>query len=309
MHGAPYTNYLISQTDLLIALGVRFDDRATGNLKQFCPNANVIHVDIDKSEINKLKTSHLGLISDVKPILEKLLPLIEQNQRIEWIENLRNLRKSFPLSLPNHEDVFHPFNLIRTVANLVPANTIITTDVGQHQMWVAQIYPFSSPRSLLTSGGLGTMGFGLPAAIGAALAQPDKTVICFSGDGSILMNIQELATLADLRLNVKIILMNNKHLGLVRQQQELFYNQNFIASKFITDPDFAAIGRAFGIKSIDLQYAKDPIGYLNRALSDKSPWLINVPIQSEHNVLPMVPPGAPNHEMIVQTPKPMRMVY
>lgn len=165
-------------------------------------------------------------------------------------------------------------------------------------MWVAQVYPFKYPRNLLTSGGLGTMGFGLPAAIGAALANPDKEVICFSGDGSILMNIQELATLADLNLNVKILILNNGHLGLVRQQQQMFYKEHYIASKFITNPDFAVISRGFGVKAYDLSKENEPLKLLAEALIKPGPTLINIPIKGNENVLPIVPPGAGNTEMI-----------
>jgi len=181
---------------------------------------------------------------------------------------------------------------------MLDENTIITTDVGQHQMWVAQAYPFRKPRTLLTSGGLGTMGIGLPAAIGAALAHPDKRIVCFTGDGSILMNIQELATLADLNLNVTVLIMNNKHLGLVRQQQELFYEKHYIATKFIANPNFARIAGGFGIISYDLEDTEDPMGILKKAFSEPGPCVINVPIDPEEQVTPMVPPGAANNEMI-----------
>ncbi len=194
--------------------------------------------------------------------------------------------------------MFSPVNIIRSVASLVDSDTIVCTDVGQHQMWVAQYYPFSRPRTILSSGGLGTMGFGLPAAIGAALANPEKKVILFTGDGSLLMNIQELATLADLNLNLTIILFNNGHLGLVRQQQELFYDKNYIASRFDTNPDFRTIAEGFGITSYDLKDYDSPISILSRALNEQKSCLINVPIHYSHNVLPIVPPGAANIESI-----------
>jgi acetolactate synthase-1/2/3 large subunit len=196
------------------------------------------------------------------------------------------------------DDGRNPAALIRAAAAVLPADTIITTDVGQHQMWTAQHYPFRAPRTFLTSGGLGTMGFGLPAALGAGLAHPGRRVVCFTGDGSLLMNIQELATLADLRLPVTIIVMNNGHLGLVRQQQELFYKKNYIASRFKTSPDFAAVAQAFGIPGYDLADRDDALAYLQELLAVDGPCLINAPIGSGTNVYPMVPPGKANHEML-----------
>ena len=192
----------------------------------------------------------------------------------------------------------HPLELIRKIADAANGDAIVTTDVGQHQMWVAQGYPFKLPRTLLSSGGLGTMGFGLPAALGAARANPKKQVICFTGDGSILMNIQELATLDEHKLNVKIILFNNGHLGLVRQQQELFFDKNYIASHFKSNPDFSAIAEGFGVKSYDVSTIEDLMGALPEVMSEEGPALVNIYVDHEHNVLPMVPPGAANLQMI-----------
>lgn len=296
MHGAPYTNYLIDEADLILAFGIRFDDRATGNIKHFSPNASVIHVDIDGSEINKIKGSNLSMVCDIKHFLEKMLPYIHNNPRTEWVNRILEFKEKYPL--PSFDDPLHPTNLIPFVASKVPEDTIITTDVGEHQMWTAQRYPLRKVKTLLTSGGLGTMGFGLPTAIGAAVANPDKTILCFSGDGSILMNIQELATLCDLNLNVKVIILNNHHLGLVRQQQELFYNKHFIASHFKTNPDFKTIAQGFGITSYDLAKESDPLAKLEKILSLKGPCVINIPIAETENVLPMVSPGGSNIEMI-----------
>ena len=187
---------------------------------------------------------------------------------------------------------------MRILARLLPEGTIVTTDVGQHQMWVAHAYPFSAPRSLLTSGGLGTMGFGLPAAIGAALSNPGRTVLCVSGDGSFQMNIQELATLAELNLPVKIVIMNNGHLGLVRQQQELFYEKRYIASSFSLRLDFAALGRQFGIRGFRVCEPDDLTGAVEEILSKPGACIIDIPIHYEENVYPIVPPGRANREMI-----------
>lgn len=296
MHGAPYTNYLLNEADLILALGVRFDDRATGNIDKFCPNASIIHIDIDPSEINKIKTTSLSMVANVNAFLEDILPYIEVKTRDSWIKRVKCYKEKY--SLKSYENILHQANIIPFIGHKVPNDTIITTDVGQHQMWVAQRYPFKEPKTLLTSSGLGTMGFGLPVAIGSALSNPDKTIICFSGDGSILMNIQELATLADFNLDVKVIILNNNHLGLVRQQQELFYNEHYIASSFISNPNFKVIAEGFGIQSCDLGNEEDPLKKLEEILSTKGPYIINVPIEKTENVLPMVPPGKSNIEMI-----------
>jgi len=296
MHGAPFTNYLLNEADLILALGVRFDDRATGNIEKFCPNASIIHIDIDPSEINKIKTSSLSMVANIYDFIEAIIPHIEAQPRNCWIERVKCFKEKY--LLPSYENVLHPANIISFIGNNVPDDTIITTDVGQHQMWVAQRYPFKTPKSLLTSSGLGTMGFGLPVAIGAALTNQEKTIVCFSGDGSILMNIQELATLADFNLNIKLIILNNHHLGLVRQQQELFYNEHYIASHFISNPNFKIIAEGFGIPSCDLGNEEEPLKKLEEILSIKGPYVINVPIEETENVLPMVAPGASNIEMI-----------
>jgi len=298
MHGSRYTNYIINEADLLIAFGVRFDDRATGNIQTFCPDAAVIHVDIDPAELDKLRTAHVSIRADIGVVLDRILPLVERNSRRGWLNRVEQLKERYPFVMPGRHDHYHPLNIIRYLGMKVGPDTIISTDVGQHQMWVAQSYPFSRPRTLLTSGSLGTMGFGLPAAIGAALANPDKRVLCFSGDGSILMNIQELATLADWQLNIAIIVFNNGHLGLVRQQQELFYQGHYIASRFRTSPNFAALARSFGIRGYDLDPNEDPYAMLNDCLYQAGPCLINVPIDGSTNVFPMVPPGKAIYEMI-----------
>ncbi|MCK4906479.1 MAG: biosynthetic-type acetolactate synthase large subunit [Spirochaetes bacterium] len=298
MHGARYTNIMMNEADLLITLGARFDDRATGNLEKFCPKASILHIDIDKAEIDKLKKTNFSINGDLKAFMEQILPAINEEGREKWNNEIRIMREANPISIPDSSEFYNPVNLIKNLGEILDPETIITTDVGQHQMWAAQYYPFSKPRTLLTSGGFGTMGFGLPAAIGAALECPEKMIICISGDGSILMNIQELATLADLNLNVKILLFNNEHLGLVRQQQELFYNQNFIATRFESNPNFAGIANNFGIPGYDLNNYSFPMEFLINIFNQAGPCLINIPIEAEENVFPIVKPGASNTEMI-----------
>jgi len=304
MHGTQGTNFLLEEADLVLAIGARFDDRATGKVAEFCPRATIAHIDIDPAEIGKIKTAFLGLVGDAADILRRLLDILPPQARPAWRARAAELRAAFPLAHPpRSEDPLHPVNLCRFLGEQLPADAIITTDVGQHQMWVAQAYPFRQPRTLLTSGGLGTMGFGLPAAIGAALAAPGRRVACVTGDGSILMNIQELATLAEENLPVAVLIFNNAHLGLVRQQQELFYQQRYEASRFQTNPDFAAIARGFGVRGVRIDPTADPLAQLTAALAGDGPCVIDIPIHTTANVYPMVPPGAANRHMMTAQPE------
>ncbi len=297
MHGAAATNHALHRSDLLIAVGARFDDRATGRLAEFCPRARVIHLDIDASEIHKVRRADIALRGDVGQTLEQLLLQVSPQRRDEWQAEIMQLRRSHP-SPPWGETIERPQDLIRSVGHLLGPDAIVATDVGQHQMWTAQVYPFSRPRQWLTSGGLGTMGFGLPAAIGAALAQPQRPVVCISGDGSILMNLQELATAAEQGLNIKLILLNNGALGLVRQQQDLFYGGNRFASDLGVSPDFCAIARGFGWSTVDMAETGYDMETLAETLDRPGPQFIHVPIDGAERVYPMVPPGAPNHQML-----------
>lgn len=297
-HGAPYTNLALDDCDLLIAVGARFDDRATGKVAAFCPQAKVVHIDIDPAELHKIKAAHVGIVADVGEALGQLLPLVPGQVRPAWAARIAALKAAHPQSLPGRDDPRAHFGLIQAVADCLGDEAIVATDVGQHQMWVAQAYPLRRPRQWLTSGGLGTMGFGLPAAIGAALAAPDRTVVCFTGDGSILMNIQELVTAAEQRVNIKIVLMNNAALGLVHQQQTLFYGQRLFASEFQAVPDFVAVALAFGIAALDLDAAGDPRAALADALARRGPCLIHASIDAAQKVYPMVPSGAANRDMI-----------
>lgn len=298
MHGARYTNMTLDEADLLLAFGVRFDDRATGKATEFCRHASIVHVDIDPSEIDKIKATNLCIVGDVGAALRAALPGLRANARETWNARVSELKARYPFMFPATEDPFNPLNFLRDLAAAMAPGTIVTTDVGQHQMWVAQVMPFTRLRTLQTSGGLGTMGFGLPAAIGAALAKPDTPVICVSGDGSILMNIQELDTLAELGLDVKIFILNNQHLGLVRQQQELFYGERYVASRFYNQPKFAAIAEGFGVRGVDLAGCEDPVAAMRGILATPGPCVIDVPVHFAEKVLPMVPPGGANHEMI-----------
>jgi len=299
MHGTRATAIALEETDLLIAIGARFDDRATGRAAEFCPQAAIVHIDIDASEIGKIKKPWLGIRGDAARVLAHLLEWLPRQPRPVWRRRAIELRRDHPVPAPDAAvDPLHPVNLCRRLGDLLPEDTIITTDVGQHQMWIAQAYPFRHPRTLLTSGGLGTMGFGLPAAIGAALAEPGRRVVCVSGDGSILMNIQELATLAELELPVAIVVFNNANLGMVRQQQALFYGRRYAASGFTRSPDFVGIARSFGLRGVRIEPNRDPLGALAAALAQPGPCLIDVPVAIDEGVYPIVPPGAANRDTI-----------
>ncbi|MDH6634655.1 UNVERIFIED_ORG: acetolactate synthase-1/2/3 large subunit [Lelliottia amnigena] len=298
MHGARSTNFILQESDLLIVLGARFDDRAIGKTEKFCPNAKIIHVDIDRAELGKIKQPHVAIQGDVGEVLAQLIPQTHATDNAEWCDLVAQLQQEFPSAIPTEGDPLSHYGLINAVASCVDDSAIITTDVGQHQMWTAQAYPLNRPRQWLTSGGLGTMGFGLPAAVGAALANPDRKVICFSGDGSLMMNIQEMATAAENQLDVKIILMNNEALGLVHQQQSLFYKQGVFAATYPGMINFMQIAAGFGLHTCDLNAAEDAQAALQEAISRPGPALIHVRIDPEQKVYPMVPPGAANTEMV-----------
>ncbi len=296
-HGSRATNQAVDDCDLLIAIGARFDDRVTGRADRFAPHARVIHVDIDTRELGKLRKPDLAIEADAGAALRGLAARVTHPaSRGAWLQQIRHWQRQ--LAMPTSNDLRDPARLIRAVADTLGPDTCVTTDVGQHQMWVAQHYPFTRPDRWMTSGGLGTMGFGLPAAIGAALALPDATVVAFCGDGSILMNLQELATLADVQANVKVIVVDNAALGLVRQQQQLFYQRRFVGSLYERPPALCAIAEAFGVASVDLGLTRDPLPHLREALRQPGPMLIRAPVAATELVLPMVMPGSANTEAI-----------
>ncbi len=300
MHGNRSTNRAIEEADLLLALGVRFDDRATGNVQAFARKAKIVHIDIDASEIGKNRSVHTGLCADLKQALPALLAAVRSPlpSYAAWHARIKEMQDEDPLPEQWLENPFHPAAILRHTGTVAPNNTIYTTDVGQHQMWAAQHLPLHRPRSFLTSGGAGTMGFGLPAAIGAALACPDSTVICITGDGSLFMNLAELSTAAELQLNIKVLVFNNQHLGLVRQQQNLFYQQNFFAIRYERPTDYAMVAKGMGFEAYNISREDDINAILERVLAEKGPCLLNIPIDEKEHVWPMVPPGKPNTEAI-----------
>ncbi|MBI4806752.1 MAG: biosynthetic-type acetolactate synthase large subunit [Desulfovibrio sp.] len=302
MHGHHWANAALHECDLLIAVGSRFDDRATGKVDAFCPKAKIIHINVDEKELGRIKHAELGIVADAGLALAAILPLVEGKPRREWPSRIDRLKAHAPATGPANCPGCAR-SLIGEVASMLREDAVIVTDVGQHQMFVAQSFPYRAPGRWLTSGGLGVMGFGLPAAIGASLAEPKAQVVCFTGDGSLKMNIQELATLAETGANVKIVVLDNQSLGLVAQQQSLFFEGRKSASRYGRGTDFAAVAEAFGVKGVDLDASTDPAAKLEEALRAIGPVLIHARVDRDAMVFPMVPPGAPNSEMLLSHPE------
>lgn len=299
MHGCYTANMALYECDLLISIGARFDDRVTGNLKHFAPNAKVAHIDIDPAEIGKNVPTEIPVVGDAR---EALTSLIEENGKpghtSEWLARLQNYQREYPLTYKRDPQVVKPQRLIEMVHEQTRGDAIITTDVGQHQMWAAQYYGFKNPNRWVTSGGLGTMGFGLPSAIGAQLADEKATVVAILGDGGFQMTSQELTVLAQLKLPIKVIVMNNHSLGMVRQWQEIFYEKRYSHSLIPDQPDMMKLADAYGIKGFKARNEEEASEVLKEALNYDGPVLINVVIPGEEKVYPMVPPGKGNHEMV-----------
>ncbi|MBI0030182.1 acetolactate synthase 2 catalytic subunit [Gilliamella sp. B14384G15] len=295
MHGAKAANLAVQECDLLIALGVRFDDRVTGNLNEFARHAKVIHVDIDQAEINKLRQTHLGLQGDIKQVL----PLLNQTVSIEaWHKKVDELKAQHPTRYDHPGEAIYAPALLKTISERKSANTIITTDVGQHQMWTAQHMRFNHPQNFITSSGLGTMGFGLPAAIGAQMARLNDCVICVSGDGSFMMNVQELTTIKRKKLPIKIVLIDNQRLGMVRQWQELFFNERYSETNLSDNPDFLMLAKAFEIPGEIITKKSEINSALDNMFNSSGAYLLHVRIDELENVWPLVPPGAANENML-----------
>jgi acetolactate synthase-1/2/3 large subunit len=297
MHGFKQSNLAVQESDLLICIGARFDDRATGKLAEFAPNAKVIHMDVDPSEIGKLRRTEAGVAGDIRPALKALtfpLPGIQ-----EWRERCAGYKKAYAWNYDAPGQGVYVPSMLRELSERADDKTIVACDVGQHQMWVAQHYGFRRPEHHLTSGGSGTMGFGLPAAIGAQLARPDCRVICVSGDGSIMMNIQEMATLKRYQIPVKILLVDNQALGMVRQWQELFFAKKYSEIDLSDNPDFVRLAEAFGIPAFFVRERKDVPRAIDRLLNERGPLLAHVAIEQAENVWPLVPPAKNNAEMLL----------
>jgi len=292
MHGTTYANYAANEADLVIAAGMRFDDRVTGNPLKFLPNANIIHIDIDPAEIGKNKLIDVPIVGDVKNVLAELNRKIPKLSHTKWLDEVAKLKKKYSLTFrKTEEDILIPQEILFEINKLTKGEVIVATDVGQHQMWSAQFIKFNNPYSILTSGGAGTMGFGLPAAIGAQVANPDKKVLAIVGDGGFQMTFQELMMVKEYNLPVKIFIINNSYLGMVRQWQELFNDRRYSSVDLSYNPDFIKIGEAYGIKSIQLKTKKDLKKHLKKILESNEAVLVECIVEKEENVYPMIPAG------------------
>jgi len=306
MHGTWYANQAIQHADLIIALGARFDDRVTGRTDQWAPQAKIIHVEIDHSCVSKNIWADCAIIGDVRRVLEKLLPLVQTQDTRPWLEQIERWKAECPLSYPTDDGKLRPQYIIERLWEKTRGDAIIVTDVGQNQMWTAQFYKFIYPRTHITSGGLGTMGFSLPAAIGAAYSQQSRPVISINGDGGIMMNIQDLATAAWKRLPIKVFIMNNGFLGMVRQWQELFFEHRFSHTDLRgSNPDFVRLAEAMGCVGLRTDRPEEVDALLDEAWKiEDRPVVIDFQVVPEEMVFPMVPAGAATHEMIVNRPTP-----
>lgn len=297
MHGLVYANTAISEADLIIALGVRFDDRVIGNAEVFCPDAKFIHVDIDPAEIGKNVRIDIPIVGDLKYVLNRMEQFLKSETDKKWLDRIAFLKEKYP-QLYVEDNVLRPQYIIEKLREMTNDDSIIVTDVGQHQMWTAQYYKFNQPRSFITSGGLGTMGFGFPAAIGAQIGCPKKRVFCIAGDGGFQMNIQELATAICNRIPVVVLLLNNGYLGMVRQWQELFFEKRYSQTCLDGSPDFAKVAQVYGGKGVRVSSKEEFNNALIDALSEKTFCLIDCIIPPEENVYPMVAPGEPINQML-----------
>jgi acetolactate synthase-1/2/3 large subunit len=302
MHGTRTANYAMDRADLIVAVGARFDDRVTGRLAEFAPHAKIVHIDIDPAEISKNVAAHIPIVGDAKGILarlsaERVLAAADPDRLDAWWRQLDEWRLRHPLAYEDSDEI-KPQRLIEALYAATGGDAIVTTDVGQHQMWAAQHFHFARPRRFITSGGLGTMGFGLPAAMGAASGCPGELVVCITGDGSLPLNMQELITCASERIPVKVVIVNNGYLGMVRQQQELMFDGRYNAVDLGAQPDWAALARACGLTGVRLEDSGTLVEDLEAALAEPGPVLIDVPVAREENCYPMVMPGAAARDMV-----------
>ncbi|OGQ25079.1 MAG: acetolactate synthase, large subunit, biosynthetic type, partial [Deltaproteobacteria bacterium RIFCSPHIGHO2_02_FULL_60_17] len=315
MHGSYWSNMAMHHADLLIAVGARFDDRVTGKLSEFCPEARVIHIDIDPTSIKKNVHTHIPIVGDVKTVLRQLNVILRsldgnqkelKEQRRPWWNQIEEWKRAHPLRYHQDDKVTKPQYVIEKLFEITKHEGIVATDVGQHQMWAAQYFKGSKPRTFITSGGLGTMGFGFPAAIGAQKAYPDKLVMCITSEGSFQMNLQELATAAEHKLPVKIVLLNNGFHGMVRQWQDLFYEGRYASSYLGKLPDFVKLAEAYGILGLRALKPGEVEPALREGLKHKGPVLMDFHVDPFENCYPMIPAGGAHHEMVLEDPPDLR---
>ena len=297
MHGTAYANYAIGAADLIIVLGVRFSDRVTGKLAEFGSQAKIVHIDIDPAEIGKNVPVDIPIVGDTKRVLKKLNELITPQEKVEWLKMIEDWKRKYPLKYEDNQEL-KPQYIIEKVYEITQGQAVIVTDVGQHQMWAAQYYKYTEPRTFISSGGLGTMGYGFPAAIGAKRGCPEKRVICISGDGSFQMNQQEIATAVTNDSAITVIIMNNGYLGMVRQWQELFYDKRYAETNLKGNPDFVKLVEAYGGTAFRISKKEEVYPTLEKALALNHFVLIDCVIPAEENVFPMVAPGSPISKMI-----------
>ncbi|MFC2031796.1 biosynthetic-type acetolactate synthase large subunit [Chloroflexota bacterium] len=301
MHGLAYANLAVDASDLIIAIGMRFDDRATAKVSSFAPHARIIHIDIDPAEIGKNVRVDVPIVGDVKTVLKDLNKLITPAEHVDWIRQLDDWRREHPSLDIRNTDELLPQYVVRKIYEITQGEAIIVTGVGQHQMWAAQHYLYDKPNTLISSGGLGTMGFGLPAAIGTKVGSPDSTVWVIDGDGSFQMSVQELATIVQDKIAVKIAIMNNGYLGMVRQWQEMFFGKRYVATP-LSGPDFVKIAEAYDVPALRVRKKAEVVPAIDHAMAEPGPFLIDFMIEPEENVYPMVPPGASLGEQL-EAPK------
>lgn len=297
MHGTAYANYAVSESDLLIAIGMRFADRVTGNVATFAPCAKIIHIDIDVAEIDKNIATDYHIVGDAKAVLSRLLEMTRERQLPEWQEKINGWKEEHPLVF-ERTGVLKPQFVIQQISEITQGNAFVTTEVGQHQMWTSHYYRSNIPRSFVSSGGLGTMGFGLPAAIGVQVANPQAVVFDIAGDGSIQMNIQELCTAVQHQLPINVAILNNQYLGMVRQWQELFHNCRYSHTDICCQPDFVALAKAYGCEAVRVTKEEEVGPALEQAIASPRPFVIDFMVDREENVYPMVPAGGSINKMI-----------
>jgi len=307
MHGMAYANMAVDAAEVIIAIGMRFDDRATAKVSGFAPHARIIHIDVDPAEIGKNVRVDVPIVGDVKGVLNVLNKLITPAGRGDWIQQLDNWRKEHPSTIIRDSEGLLPQHVIRKIYEVTQGEAIIVTGVGQNQMWAAQHYWYDKPNSLISSGGLGTMGFELPAAMGAKVGRPDSTVWCVAGDGGFQMTVQELATIVQEKVAVKIAVINNGYLGMVRQWQELFYRKRYVATP-LTCPDLVKLGEAYGILGLRVKRKEEVVPAIEQAMKHQGPFLIDFVVEPEENVYPMVPPGASLAEVLEEREKEAKVL-
>jgi acetolactate synthase I/II/III large subunit len=304
MHGTRTANYAMDNADLIVSVGARFDDRITGKLSEFAPHAKFVHIDVDPAEISKNVPAHIPIVGDCKRILPKLTAEYraleaDRTRMDDWWRRLREWQEQYPLKYePSQEGEIPPQRMVQAMYEVTGGNAIITSDVGQHQMWAAQWFHFAKPRRWINSGGLGTMGFGLPSAIGAKVACPDELVVCLAGDGSLVMNCQELATAVEHEIPVKVFIMNNGYLGMVRQWQELFWDKRYSAVDMGKSPDWVKLAEAFGATGMRVEADDEMDDAMREAIDTEGPVVLDVRVRREENCYPMIPAGAAARDMV-----------